>query len=150
MKKRKNQAFFGRDELLRQLSDLWDKRTSSLVTCRGRRRVGKSTLVEEFAKRSSSTFIKFEGLRPKKGMSNETQLAFFAEKLSAQTRREIPIPGSWYAAFAQLDKVISDKGRTVVLLDEISWMAFDDLTFPEVLKSAWDDLFKKHPKLIYC
>lgn len=148
MKKKKNPAFFGREELLRQLSDLWDKRTSSLVTCRGRRRVGKSTLVEEFAKRSSSAFVKLEGLRPKKGMTNVTQLAFFAEKLSEQTHREIPAPGSWYAAFARLDEAISDKGRTVVLLDEISWMAFDDLTFPEVLKSAWDDLFKKHPKLI--
>ena len=148
MKKKKNPAFFGREELLRQLSGLWDKRTSSLVTCRGRRRVGKSTLVEEFAKRSSSAFIKLEGLRPKKGMTNTTQLAFFAEKLSAQTHREIPVPGSWYAAFAQLDEAISNRGRTVVLLDEISWMAFDDLTFPEVLKSAWDDLFKKHPKLI--
>ena len=90
MKKKKNPAFFGREELLRQLSGLWDKRTSSLVTCRGRRRVGKSTLVEEFAKRSSSAFIKLEGLRPKKGMTNTTQLAFFAEKLSAQTHRRNP------------------------------------------------------------
>ena len=72
MKKKANMAFFGRDDLLRQMSELWQKRTSSLVTCRGRRRVGKSTLIEEFAKRSSSAFIKFEGLRPKKGMTNET------------------------------------------------------------------------------
>ena len=43
--------FFGRDSELDRLASLWRKRVSSLVTCRGRRRVGKSALVEEFAKR---------------------------------------------------------------------------------------------------
>ena len=44
--------FYGREELLGQLGDLLKKRTASLVTCRGRRRIGKSTLVEEFARRN--------------------------------------------------------------------------------------------------
>ena len=34
------------------------------------------------------------------------------------------------------------------MLDEISWMAHYSPSFPEVLKSAWDDVLKKHPKLI--
>ena len=42
----------GREDLLGQLGDLLKKRTASLVTCRGRRRIGKSTLVEEFARRT--------------------------------------------------------------------------------------------------
>lgn len=33
-------------------------------------------------------------------------------------------------------------------LDEISWMAQFSLTFPEILKNAWDDLFKKHANLV--
>ena len=101
MAKKRKSTFFGREDLLRQLSDLWDKRTASLVTCRGRRRVGKSTLVEEFAKISFATFIKLEGLRPKKGMTNANQLAFFANKLSAQTRSKMTVPDNWYAAFVQ-------------------------------------------------
>ena len=43
--------FIGREDDLAQLSGLWEKRVASLVTCRGRRRVGKFTLIEEFAKR---------------------------------------------------------------------------------------------------
>ena len=39
--------FIGRNEQLDALSQLWGKRTSSLVTCRGRRRIGKSTLIED-------------------------------------------------------------------------------------------------------
>ena len=49
--------FFGREDLLQRLQDLWGKKVSSLVTCRGRRRIGKSTLIERFAKQSKARFI---------------------------------------------------------------------------------------------
>lgn len=146
--KTRNAAFFGREVELAQLGDLWAKRSASLVTCRGRRRIGKSTLIEEFAVRSGARFIKLEGLRPKPGMTELDQLSFFATKLAAQTRCEKTPPSDWYSAFIRLDREIGDKGRTVVLLDEISWMAQYSLTFPEVLKNAWDDFFKKHPGLV--
>ncbi len=149
MKKRsRHSKFFGRDDELAQLDDLWGRRGASLVTCRGRRRIGKSTLVEEFAMRSGARFIKLEGLRPKPGMAESDQLTFFASKLAAQTGCEKTPPEDWYSAFLRLDREIGDKGRTVVLMDEISWMAQYSLTFPEVLKNAWDDHFKKHPQLI--
>jgi len=148
MKKVRGYDFFGREDLLAQLSELFEKRTSSLVTCRGRRRIGKSTLVEEFARRSAARFIKLEGLRPKDGMTNADQLAFFAKKLSRQVGHSIDVPADWYSAFVLLDAAVREGEKTVVLLDEISWMAFDDLTFPEVLKNAWDDLLKKHRRLV--
>ena len=46
--------FFGREDQLSQLEALWGKSVSSFVTCRGRRRVGKSTLIGEFARRSAA------------------------------------------------------------------------------------------------
>ena len=140
--------FFGRDAELGELEGLWGKRVASLVTCRGRRRIGKSTLVEEFARRSGARFIKLEGLRPKKGMTERDQLEFFAVKLSAQTGCDKTPPSDWYSAFVRLDRELGGKDRKVVLLDEISWMAQFSLTFPEILKNAWDDLFKKHANLV--
>ena len=55
--------FFGRESELNELLSLWGKRGGSLVTCRGRRRIGKSTLVEEFARRSKSirTVLVYDG-----------------------------------------------------------------------------------------
>lgn len=38
--------FFGREDLIESLMSLWGKRVGSLCTCRGRRRIGKSTLIE--------------------------------------------------------------------------------------------------------
>ena len=140
--------FFGREAELSQLEGLWEKRVPSFVTCRGRRRIGKSTLIEEFARRSGARFVKLEGLRPKEGMSDADERDFFASKLSSQTGCERTAPADWYSAFVRLDREIG-KGRTVVLLDEVSWMAHYSLTFPEVLKNAWDDLFKKHAELVF-
>ncbi len=48
--------FIGRKEYLDDLSSLWKKRTSSIVACRGRRRIGKSTLFREFAKRTADVY----------------------------------------------------------------------------------------------
>ena len=55
--------FYGRNDILDRLMSLFKKRTSSLVTCRGRRRIGKSTLIEVFAQRADARFIKIEGLK---------------------------------------------------------------------------------------
>jgi len=42
--------FVGRKRELRLLSDLWEKKVANLVVIKGRRRIGKSRLVDEFAK----------------------------------------------------------------------------------------------------
>ena len=63
--------FIGRKSYLEDLESLWRKRTSSLVACRGRRRIGKSTLFREFAKRTADVYIEIEGLAPTKNMTNE-------------------------------------------------------------------------------
>ena len=112
--------FVGREDDLAQLSGLWDKRVASLVTCRGRRRVGKSTLIEEFAKRTAEHFIVIEGLAPRKGMTDEKQRRNFCQRLAEQTGGEFRDAASWPLAFSQLNEAIPENGRTVVLLDEIS------------------------------
>ena len=70
--------FIGREEQLSDLESLWRKRTSSLVACRGRRRIGKSTLFREFARRSADVYYEFEGLppNPEKPVTNEDQGGF--------------------------------------------------------------------------
>ncbi len=141
--------FFGRTELLAQLRDLWGKRVSSLVTCRGRRRIGKSTLIERFALQSKARFIKLEGLKPQAGTTKEDELDSFASQLAAQTGAESSRPASWLHAFIRLSKEIDGQQRTVVLLDEASWMAHGDPLFAATLKIAWDNYLKKHDRLIF-
>ena len=54
----------------------------------------------------------------------------------------------WLSAFKRLDHEIKDDALTVVLLDEISWMGrYDDL-FADSIKIAWDNMWKKHDRLV--
>ena len=140
--------FVGRESQLEQLSALWRVPVASLVTCRGRRRIGKSTLIEEFARRSRVRFIKLEGLHPDHGIDNGAQLEAFARQLSEQTGSSFEPLSNWFDAFARLDRTLSVRAKTIVLLDEISWMGKYDPRFSAELKYAWDNRFSKKSKLI--
>lgn len=134
--------FYGREDLMNQLNALWSKRVSSLVTCRGRRRVGKSTLIRRFAEKSHVRFIKIEGERPGARTRVETELATFSEQLAAQTGSERTVPGGWLDAFIRLSREIRDNERTVVLIDEASWLAFGEPRFANILRVAWENYLK--------
>lgn len=142
--------FIGRKDQLIQLSSLWGRGTAALVTCQGRRRIGKSRLIAEFAKRSECRHIKITGLAPRRNMTNLDQLRYFGMRLAAETELEIPELKSWVEAFDALDRVLSHEkgGRVLVLLDEVSWMGRYDLDFPGYLKDAWDDKLKRHSGLV--
>lgn len=140
--------FFGREDVFAKLDSLIGKRVASLVTCRGRRRIGKSTLIERFAKNNGARFIKLEGVRPGKMTNNASELRSFAEQLSLQTDAESSLPDNWLSAFKRLNREISDHELTVVLLDEISWMGHYDDLFSDTIKIAWDNMWKKHDRLI--
>jgi AAA+ ATPase superfamily predicted ATPase len=139
-------VFLDRERELLLLSNLLKKRSASLAICKGRRRIGKSTLIQRFGKQAK-TFLEFQGLPPREGITNQDQLDAFAEQISAQTT----LPGlslsGWSQAFSLLATVIRNES-TVVLLDEISWMSGKDKDFAGQLKIAWDTKFKKFPKLI--
>ncbi len=140
--------FHGRKDELARLAALWKKPVASLVTCRGRRRIGKSTLVAEFAKRSGAVFLSFEGRPPRPGITGRHQLEAFAERYAVLLGGPVPAFRNWTEAFHYLAAAIRDNQRTVVLLDEISWMGGGSPDFPGDLKTAWDEEFKKHPHLI--
>lgn len=130
--------FFGRKSILDQFGELWGKPVASLVTCRGRRRIGKSTLIKRFAELSGARLLAFEGLAPEPGMNNQDQLQAFSRQFAEQASRPFQEFDCWYDAFRAIGEVLVHGERTVVLLDEISWMGKYDRTFPSELKYAFD------------
>ena len=141
--------FIGRERDLKELRSLWGRDAGVLVTCRGRRRIGKSTLIEEFAVREADTFISIDGVAPRKGIADEDQRRHFSEKVALYAQRPVAVATNWLEAFAQLNEIIPNEGKTVVLLDEISWMAGYFPDFPGYFKEAWDKTLRKHPNLIF-
>lgn len=138
--------FIGRKTELEALSKLLKKNVASLVVVQGRRRIGKSRLIEEFAKKH--TFFQFSGLPPTNETTLQSQLNEFSRQLSVQTGLPEIHANDWTKLFALLAEKIKS-GRIIVLLDEISWMGSKDPDFLGKLKNAWDLQFKKNPKLIF-
>lgn len=145
--------FYGREDILSRLSEFWKRQHASLLVCRGRRRIGKSTLISRFAFLDGARFLSFEGLAPQPKMTNEDQLAAFGRQLAEQTQGEASTPPNWFEAFRRLaaavPAVARGGARVVILLDEISWMGKYDPNFPGELKYAWDKRFHDMPDLVF-
>ena len=140
--------FIGRSDYLDKLSALWRKDRSSLVVVSGRRRIGKSTLVEEFARRSDCDFIEIVGLPPEKTMTNQRQIDNFCERLAKATGKPEAKADCWPKAIDALAAAIAGRRRTIVFLDEISWMGRYDGAFAGFLKTAWDTQLSVRDNLI--
>lgn len=145
--------FVGRQAELALLNGLQIKDSASLVVVYGRRRIGKSRLIEEFAR--GSRFYSFAGLSPEPGVKPQDQLDEFRARLLIQcpeiqkkTRGlESKTYTDWSNAFFDLAEE-TRRGRVVILLDEISWMGHDNPTFLGKLKNAWDMELKNNPQLV--
>ena len=141
--------FAGREQELKELNALWERLGSSFVICRGRRRIGKSTLIEEFARRSKCRFIEISGLPPDEKMTNQRELDSFCGQLAMQTGKPETKVDSWQKAFAQLADAVAGRAKTVILLDEISWMGKYDASFPGELKNLWDLRLSRRANLVF-
>ena len=136
--------FIGRQQELASLKALFDKKSASLVVIRGRRRIGKSRLIKEFA--NGCPFVYFSGLAPP-NVSASMQRQEFARILCKRFNLPPFTSNDWGELFSYLAPHVS-KGRHVVIFDEISWMATQDSAFLAQLKNAWDLHFSENPKLI--
>ncbi len=138
--------FIGRENELRLLKGLFDLKKAAIAVCAGRRRIGKSTLIQQFGK-NAKTFLEFQGLPPREGITAKDQLNAFSEQLANQTSLPKLNLDTWYQAFTLLNSIVKNE-KTVIFLDEISWMAIRDKDFAGQLKIAWDTGFKRNSKLI--
>jgi uncharacterized protein len=140
--------FYGRTDDLAGLAALTQKSTASLVAVTGRRRNGKSRLIEEFARQSRGyRFLALSALPPEPGVTEAVQRHAIVRSME----RDLELPpiahSDWSDVFAHIAHN-TRKGRWIILLDEISWMARRDPAFLGKLKTAWDLQFKKNDRLI--
>lgn len=132
-------SFIGRKKELNLLEHL-SKTKANLVVIKGRRRIGKSRFVEEFAK--NKEFIRFSGIPPEDGVTEQMQREVFAKQLSKQLNLPYLISDDWASLFDWLFRNIQNKPY-IILFDEISWMGSKDPSFLGKLKNAWDISFSK-------
>lgn len=148
--------FVGREEqlarlasLLRRVQTVRDTKPGKALLIRGRRRVGKSRLVEEFVEHAGVPHLFFAA----SGRPVREELELFAHEVASSD-----LPGAalfdgvvlsgWDAALRLLASALPDTGG-IVVLDEIPYLMAADEGFEGTLQRAFDrELARKRVLLI--
>jgi len=120
-------GIIGREEEIKKLERFLQSSKSEFVAIYGRRRVGKSFLVEEVYKdrivfRAIGAYLKDKDEKSYR----QTQLDHFYESLlDSGVSEDTPRPANWREAFRLLRKCLEGNHaeRRIVFLDELPWLA---------------------------
>lgn len=133
-----------------RLQRVAESREGVAVAIRGRRQVGKSRLVQEFCDQTQVPYLYFTAT---KGMPVSESLALFLAELKrsgiAHNPEALPdsIGGGWTDALRLLAASLGDT-PTVVVIDELPWLAEQDTVFDGALQTVWDRLLQQRPVLL--
>ena len=148
MKNKKNKShplFIGRTEELKLLASIGDQGSASLLIVYGRRRVGKTELIEHSYQ--VRNLLKFEGIE---GYSQEKQQKIVMQQLSEYAKqpllRDVQVQ-NWIDVFKYLHQY-TQTGTCTLYFEEVQWLADYEEDFVSELKYAWDNWFRHNPQLV--
>ncbi|MFB6778635.1 ATP-binding protein [Streptomyces sp. NPDC056352] len=146
--------FIGRARELRILGRTLDEvraaagsaKPGQCTLLRGRRRVGKSSLVEEFLQRAGVPYLFFTAA----GGSAADELAELADAVATSTLPERGLyseeaPTQWNAAFRLLAEILPEDTPSVVVIDEVPYLMDGVDAFEGMLQRTWDRLLSRKP-----
>ena len=126
--------FINREREMAALEDFWASGAAQCIPITGRRRVGKTYLIEHFALGKRVVYYRCQ----LKG--TEEQLPLFGAALADAANDEVlqaQPPGNWTAVFALVERLAHEE-RLLLVLDEIPYWASRDESLPSVLQNWWD------------
>ncbi|RCW45187.1 hypothetical protein DFQ14_103153 [Halopolyspora algeriensis] len=137
------------EELARVSRTPDDDRPGRCLLVRGRRRVGKSRLIETFVDRSGAAALYFTA----SGVPTEAELAGLrrdAQESSLPARDLLGAgqPSNWDDALRLLAASLPEDTPSVVVIDELPYLMDDDHAFEGTLQRAWDRHLSRKPVLL--
>jgi len=146
----------GREKEIKELEKIYSSNKSEMVAIYGRRRVGKTYLVDEVLQ-DRITF-RHAGLSPLEEDSNgllQAQLKHFYNSLKLYGMENEKKPENWLDAFFLLEKLLQsiDNGtRQVVFLDELPWLDTPRSGFVQAFEGFWNTwgCHRKNLMVIIC
>ncbi len=138
----------GRTEEIKELNRLYESTQSELVAVYGRRRVGKTFLINEVFRDRYS--FKHTGLSPieikeykedNKKTATEIQLEHFYHSLKLYGMKENKVPKDWLEAFFMLEMMLQEKydgSKQVVFIDELPWLDTPKSLFITGFEAFWN------------
>ncbi|GAB2896570.1 ATP-binding protein [Streptomyces mayteni] len=141
------------DQLARQLASVAEGRGATrgqAVIMTGRRRVGKSRLVQEFSDRSGLAYAVFQATRGRNAVAERADfLATLAHSAlpGAELLAGVEV-GDWNQALRSLALALPDDAPSIVVIDEVPWLVEQDGEFEGALQTAWDRHLSAKPVLL--
>ncbi len=134
----------GREKELQHLDSLYESDRFEYLVMYGRRRVGKTTLLQEFSKHTNSIFY------PAREKNDALNLEDFSKTVQLHFDHSyIASFQSWEAAFDYISKKITD--RTAIIIDEFPYIVQENPTIKSILQHTIDHDWKnKNIFLILC
>lgn len=142
-----NKILIGRKEEYQRLDKCMREAISQLVIVYGRRRVGKTFLINQYFNDTFSFKLTGSYNEPK-----TTQLESFAEELYRRTGVEKETPKNWRQAFRELRDYIESLDKTdkcVVFFDEMPWLDTHKSGFLKAFEFFWNDYGSAKNNLVF-
>ncbi|MBI2343456.1 MAG: AAA family ATPase [Deltaproteobacteria bacterium] len=140
-----NRHFSGRDFERKKLARLAHAGEASIIVVYGRRRVGKTELIEQTYRKRN--ILKFEGIE---GGSEQQQRQQVLWQLSEYLHDPL-IAKLRLTTWTELFQLISQqtaKGVWTLFFDEVQWLAAYRTRFVAELKFVWDNYFRQNSSLL--
>jgi uncharacterized protein len=123
------------------------------LVLKGRRRVGKTRLVQEFCARSERPYVFFQATRGQPApLARQALFDAVAEGEGfAEHGRALAHaapPRDWVRTLAAVAATLPGQEPSILVLDEVPWLAEADPTFDAALKTAWDMHLSAKPVLL--
>ena len=149
--------FHGRERDLAVLEQQWRKVVDGSAASRGRavlvagrRRVGKSRMVQEFADRVGAPGIVFQATQGRRPAAERADLADAVAQSDLPGRSEVAglAASDWNQALRLLALALPADVPSLVVLDEVPWLMAEDEEFEGALQTVWDQHFSSKPVLL--
>jgi hypothetical protein len=151
-------GFVGRDRELATLARLLEEvragrtdETGRALLLRGRRRVGKSRLVEEFCDGAGVPWVFFTATAGEHAArEREEFVRVVVEESTFPNREEFAglAPPTWASFLRQLAVMLPGDQPSVVVIDELPHLVAGDPAFEGALQTAWDRYLSRRPVLL--
>lgn len=140
-----NPNFVGRFDVRTSLAELPQADRAQILIVYGRRRVGKTELIEQVYRERN--ILKFEGIE---GANESKQMVEVMRQLSEYTDQpllaKIPVQ-TWQEVFQYIAQVTST-GIWTIYFEEVQWLANYESHFIAALKYVWDNSFRYNKQLL--
>ncbi|MEZ4710004.1 MAG: ATP-binding protein [Caldilineaceae bacterium] len=134
------ESFVNRQKELRILTDRYDSGKAEFLVVTGRRRVGKTSVLAQFARQHQGIYFLGYLDSEESLLRQFSQLVYQSENADAKVDDAFTY-GSWLGLFREIGRLAQNR-RLVVIIDEYPYLVGSSQQLASQLQKVWDELLQ--------